>query len=120
MSKRIIFWVFVCGLVFGAVCAKSATNPGQESFEKRCSGCHAPDRAKEGPALRGVFGRRAGQAANFPYSDVLKKANFTWDDASLDKWLKDPDALVPGTDMVFRLDDQAERAKIIGYLKQLK
>ena len=43
----------------------------------------------------------------------------TWDEAALDKWLADPDSLVPGSDMSFRLDNAAERADIIAYLKQL-
>ena len=29
-------------------------------FEKRCGGCHALDRDKEGPRLGGVYGRTAG------------------------------------------------------------
>ncbi len=42
-----------------------------------------------------------------------------WDETTLNKWLADPDCLVPGSDMSFRLDNAAERADIIAYLKQL-
>ncbi len=73
----------------------------------------------EGPKLRGVYGRRVAGVTGFGYSDVLKKLNLTWDEASLDRWLKDPEAVAPDTDMAFRLADQAERQAVIAYLKSL-
>ena len=48
---------------------------GKELFEKRCSGCHALDKEKEGPRLRGVFGRTSGTVPSFKYSDALKAAH---------------------------------------------
>ena len=92
---------------------------GREIFEKRCTGCHSLDNPKVGPALRGVYGRRAAADSHFAYSDALLKSSLTWDDATLEKWLADPDALVPDNDMSFRLDNAAERAAIVDYLKQL-
>jgi cytochrome c len=92
---------------------------GRELFDKRCTGCHAVDKPKVGPALSAVFGRPAGADAHYPYSDALKQARVTWDEANLDKWLADPEAVVPGNDMPFRLENAAERADIIAYLKQL-
>lgn len=70
---------------FGALCLSADTNKGQEAFEKQCSGCHSLDTAKDGPPLRGVFGRRAGKVEGFRYSDDLKSSQFTWDETSLDK-----------------------------------
>src|SRR5437763_4670988 len=60
---------------------------GKELFAKRCSGCHDSDKNKEGPHLRGVYGRIAGKAEGFSYSEGLKSAAFTWDDQSLSRWL---------------------------------
>ena len=40
---------------------------GKQLFEKRCTGCHALDRNKEGPRLGGVYGRPAGTAPSFNY-----------------------------------------------------
>ena len=77
------------------------------------------DQLKSGPRLRGVFGRAAARDEQFPYSNALKKARLTWDEAALDKWLSDPDSLIPGADMAFRMDNAAGRADIIAYLKQL-
>jgi cytochrome c len=92
---------------------------GKELFVRRCSGCHAPDLNKEGPRLRGVYGRKAAGAPGFAYSDALKHANIRWDDASLDRWLSDPDAMVPDTDMAFRLGDGEERKAVIASLNSL-
>src|ERR1700737_830124 len=85
-------------LVDGTGHAQNSAN-GKELFEKRCVGCHALDSEKEAPRLRGVYGRTSGSIASFTYSDALKKAQIKWDDASLDKWLTDPEKLVPNNDM---------------------
>src|SRR6266513_757954 len=63
---------------------------GQALFERRCTGCHALDSDHEGPRLRGVVGRAAGSVKTFQYSDALKNAKHTWNEANLDKWLTDP------------------------------
>jgi cytochrome c len=86
-------------------------------FEKRCGGCHALDRDKEGPRLRGVYGRPSGAITSFNYSAPLKNAHLIWDDATLDKWLTDPNNVVPDTDMDFRLEKSDERRQIIAFLK---
>ena len=116
----LLMTMFVFALASGGLCVRASANPGQEAFEKRCSGCHALDSAKEGPPLRGVFGRQAGKVEGFRYSDGLKSSQFKWDAPALDKWLTDPESVVPDADMAFRLSDKATRAKIIEYLKQLK
>ena len=92
---------------------------GKELFEKRCSGCHALDKEKEGPRLRGVYGRMSGTVTSFQYSNALKAAHITWDATSLDKWLADPEKLVPDSDMAFQLVRAEERTDIIAYLKEL-
>jgi cytochrome c len=92
---------------------------GKDLLEKRCGGCHSLDSDKEGPRLRGVFGRKAGSLPSFKYSDALKTANFTWDADSLDKWLTDPDKLIPDNDMEFHLEKAGDRLDVIAYLKQL-
>jgi cytochrome c len=92
---------------------------GKELFEKRCSGCHALDKDKEGPRLRGAFGRASGTVPSFRYSDALKAAHFTWDATTLEKWLAGPEQFIPDSDMAFQLVKADERAEVIAYLKQL-
>jgi len=110
--------VLLAALAFRTGHAQNADR-GKELFEKRCAGCHALDREKEGPRLRGVYGRTSGMIASFTYSDALKNAHITWNEASLDKWLTDPESLAPNNDMAFQLRSAEERAEIIAYLKRL-
>jgi cytochrome c len=91
---------------------------GKAVFEKRCTGCHALDANREGPHLRGVFGRKAGSLPGFEFSAPMKASGITWDEASLDKWLSDTDAMIPGNAMGFRVPKVAERADIIAYLRE--
>ena len=91
---------------------------GKALFAKRCGGCHALDRDKEGPRLGGVYGRTAGSVESFQYSDALKKSQIVWTDATLDRWLTNTEALVPDNDMTFHVESTDERRTIIGYLKQ--
>ena len=107
-------------LIAVALSSAGASNDiGKDLFERRCSGCHATEREKEGPRLRGVYGRRSGSVASFNYSDALKNAAITWDADTLDRWLTDPEKLVSGNDMAFRLVNPDERREIIRYLQKL-
>jgi cytochrome c len=85
-----------------------------------CQGCHSIDENDLGPRHRGVVGRHAGSVEDYSYSMALKNSALTWDEATLDRWLTNPSALVPGTKMFFKIDDAQSRADIIAYLKQLK
>jgi cytochrome c len=102
----------------GAASAASGdAERGKQLFEKRCTGCHSLDKNKEGPRLRGVFGRKAGTLADFSYSDELKASQIMWDEQSLDRWLINPDAMVSNSDMAFHVSDPKERADIIQFLR---
>jgi cytochrome c len=84
-----------------------------------CQACHSIDDNDLGPRHRGIVGRRAGSTQDYSYSAALKNSGLTWDEATLDRWLTNPSALVPGTKMFFRIDDAQARADIIAYLKEL-
>jgi cytochrome c len=106
-------------IIASLLSAGAGVQDGKELFEKRCTGCHALDSDHEGPRLRGVVGRAAGAVQTFGYSKALKNAKFTWDDATLDKWLTDTESVAPDNDMSFRVPKTEERAAIILYLKSL-
>jgi len=91
---------------------------GKAVFEKRCTGCHALQGDREGPRLAGVFGRKAGTVAGFTYSTGLKKSGLIWNDATLDKWLSDPDLMVRDNNMSFSVPKATERRDLIAFLKQ--
>jgi cytochrome c len=99
--------------------APSAAQDGKALFEKRCGGCHALDANREGPQLRGVVGRQAGAVKNFGYSKALQNAKFKWDEATLNKWLTDPESVAPDNDMAFRVASEEERTAIIRFLASL-
>ncbi|WP_433963733.1 heme-binding domain-containing protein [Tunturiibacter gelidiferens] len=91
---------------------------GKAVFEKRCTGCHAIAVDREGPRLAGVYSRRAGSIAGFTYSAGLKNSGVTWNDATLEKWLSDPDLMVPDNNMSFSVPKAEERRNLIAFLKQ--
>jgi cytochrome c len=91
---------------------------GKAVFEKRCTGCHAMEADREGPRLKGVFGRKAGSVPGFNYSAGLKNLGQTWNDATLEKWLSDPDLMVKDNNMSFSVPKAEERRDLIAYLKQ--
>lgn len=93
---------------------------GKQVFAK-CQACHSLDAGtnKLGPSLHGVIGRTSGGVDGFRYSDAMKNAHLTWDDATLDKYLANPKTLVPGTKMVFPgLPKEEDRLAVIAYLKE--
>ena len=91
---------------------------GKALFQRRCTGCHAMDANREGPRLAGVFGRKAGSVAGFDYSAGLKNSGMTWNEATLERWLRDPDGVVPDTKMDFSVPKAQERSDLIAYFKR--
>jgi cytochrome c len=85
-----------------------------------CMGCHSLDDNDVGPMHRGVVGRKAGTVPDYAYSNALKASGIVWDPASLDRWLTNPQALVPGAKMYFSIPDAQKRADIISYLATQK
>lgn len=112
------FVVFMTGWRLTALAWAQTRPDGKTLFEKRCGGCHALDRDKEGPRLGGVYGRGAGKIESFQYSEALKKSNIQWTEETLDKWLTDTEKLVPDNDMTFYVDKPDERREIIAFLKR--
>ena len=101
--------------------ATSVADPaaGQTLFASHCAGCHGLDHAIEGPALAGVFGRRAGSVSGYPYTPALAAAHVTWDETTLGQWLAGPRRFIPNTAMPNAIDDDAGRRDIIAYLRTL-
>jgi cytochrome c len=90
---------------------------GEQLYEG-CHDCHSLDKNDVGPRHRGVFGRKAGSLPDYAYSNALKHANFVWDEQTLDRWLTNPQAFVPGAKMFYHLDKAEDRADVIEFLKE--
>jgi cytochrome c len=76
-------------------------------------------RAGSAPSLFRIVGRPAGKVDGFHYSAGFAKADFFWDEAMLDAWLANPQAIIPGANMAYRQPETETRAAIIAYLKEL-
>ena len=68
---------------------------------------------------RGVVGRQAGSVAGYDYSPALGRARIIWNRQTLDAWLSDPEAFLPGQRMGYSVPDAKDRADIIAYLAQV-
>jgi cytochrome c len=101
----------------------AAEENGARAFTP-CRACHSLDPAERGlpgPNLSGVIGRAIGEAADFDYSPVLRKARdegLRWDAQRLETFLADPSGMFPGLWMSMRgIDDPAERQALIRFLE---
>lgn len=92
---------------------------GRQLYESRCGACHSPDAHRVGPAHRGVFGRRAGSAPGYDYSPALRASGVVWNEATLDRWLSDPEKFIPGQRMGYAVSGAGDRAELIAFLKSL-
>ena len=107
-------------LTLGAAHAQDAA-AGKKVFAK-CGVCHNADKPanKVGPSLQGVFGRTSGTLEGFKYSDAMKNAAIVWSPETLDQYLTNPKAMVPGTKMAFAgLPKPEDRANVIVYLEEV-
>ena len=95
---------------------------GAALFKQQCATCHATtssEAARQGPSLFKIVGQPAGKVDGFRYSTAFAKAEFVWDDARLDAWLTNPQAMIPGSVMAYRQPKAETRAAIIAYLREL-
>ncbi len=112
----------------GVTRSERSANSADEAEIKRgrllflqCRACHevaAGQPHKVGPNLHGFIGQAAARADGFKYSDALSKSNLTWDAATLDRWIKHPSTVVPGTMMAYvGMASETDRRALIAYLE---
>jgi cytochrome c2 len=72
-----------------------------------------------GPPLRGVYGRPAGSITGFNYSRAFRQRlqGIVWNRETLDTWITDAQAWVPGSLMFYKQPDPEIRHKILIYLE---
>lgn len=107
--------------VYGAAPAAAQAIDGEAAFNNACRTCHTTkaDDNRLGPHLHGIVGRKAGAAEGYAYSAAMKGAGLTWDEATLDKFIANPDSVVQGNNMkpYTGIDDAAQRKAIVEFLK---
>jgi cytochrome c len=113
--------VLAIGIIpFAVPSANAGVDPdkGKAVFEQ-CAACHSLGEAGDydGPTLKGVFGRKAGSLEDYRYSAAMKRSAVTWDAMTLDQYVTDPQAFIPGNRMAFAgITDKAERDDLLAYL----
>ncbi len=89
---------------------------GEQLYNARCIACHSLDANRVGPRHRGVFGRKAGGLPDYDYSPAVIRAELVWGEETLQAWLSDPEALIPGQKMGYRVRKAQDRRDIIAFL----
>jgi cytochrome c len=115
-------WAETTAAAAGQPVEASGLAAGRQLFAL-CAPCHSlqPDIHKRGPSLAGVYGRPAGSLPDFAYSRALQLAEIDWNDATLDRYLADPKAFIPQSEMLFiGLPERREREALIDYLAAVK
>jgi cytochrome c len=94
---------------------------GERVFNQQCKTCHSLEEGPSltGPTLHGMFGRKAGTAPGFEFSEAMIKSGIVWDETTLAEYTRDPKAKVADTKMVFNgLKQAGQLADLVAYLKQ--
>jgi cytochrome c len=118
--------VFVCALgaviiACSATAARAADADHGKAVFQQCAACHTDKPGAIGPSLRGVFGRKSASVDGFRYSDAMKRADLTWDEANLRQYISNPQAKVKGNRMPFGgLTNPKDLDDLVAYLKDYK
>lgn len=123
---RVLFaWGFGLTMALGSLTQHvAAAESGQVAFNNRCRTCHSvrEDDNRLGPSLHNIFGAKAGASGFQAYSQALRNSGIVWSEDSLNKFIANPDALIPGNNMkpYAGITDEAERKQIVDYLKSAR
>jgi cytochrome c len=118
MKRHILAAMLVGGL---AATPALAQNDGQTAFNTSCRTCHTMKEGdhRQGPSLAGIVGRKAGSQSGYNYSSSMKESGITWDAATLDRFIANPDQVVSGNTMkpYGGITDAAQRKTIVEFLQ---
>ena len=107
-------------LLAGAAFADGDAARGEKKFGD-CAACHKLEAGANnvGPSLHGIFGRKAAEIADFRYSPAIKRSAIVWTPEMIDKFISDPQGLVPGNRMPYAgMASAGDRADLIAYLQK--
>jgi cytochrome c len=95
----------------------------QQVFNNACRTCHTINEGDNrwGPNLYKIIGRQAGSLPDYNYSSALKGAGFVWDKEKLERFIANPDEVVPGNNMkpYGGLASTDDRARIVSFLQSV-
>ena len=117
------YGALIAGLVFGLEARAAGDAARGAKVFQACMACHSVEAGEHmtGPSLAHIWNRKAGAVEDFlRYSDAMKKSGVAWNDASLDKWLANPQRFLPGTSMSFAgIREAKDRQDVIAYLQSV-
>jgi cytochrome c len=117
-TMRVTAALLITLLAAGVARADGDAARGQAKFGD-CAACHKLEAGANnvGPSLHGIFSRKAGEIADFRYSPAIKRSGITWTLETLDKFISDPQVMVPGNRMPYAgMASAGDRADLIAYL----
>ena len=118
---RVTVALFITLLLIGAARADGDAARGEAKFQD-CAACHKLEAGANnvGPSLHGIFERKAGELADFRYSPAIKRSGIAWSPETLDTFITDPQAVVPGNRMPYAgMANPGDRADLIAYLQKM-
>jgi cytochrome c len=122
MAPSILLWAAALALIATPAIGQDKADAGQLLFNNACRTCHTlrDGDNRLGPNLHRIIGRKAGSLPDYNnYSSAMKNADLVWDKATLDRFIANPDQVVPGHNMkpYGGHASAEERATIIGFLE---
>jgi cytochrome c len=119
-NMRRAILALVAASVIATPAAAADAQHGKALFQA-CAACHTEKPDALGPSLKGVVGRKSAALDDFRYSNPMKRASLTWDEAHLRAYILDPQATVKGNRMPFGgLRDPKDADDVVAYLKTLQ
>lgn len=108
-------------LAIGPARAAGDAAAGKTVFDTQCASCHTTAAGTQGfgPSLAAVLDRKAGSVQGYHYSSAMAGSGLTWDEATLNSFLANSTAKVPGTAMAVILPNAADRDNVIAFLATL-
>ena len=88
---------------------------------KNCLQCHHfgyTNNTHMAPSLSHIFSRPIA-SDNYKYSDALSSTKGKWNSKNLTQYLLDPQSAIPGTTMVYRVEEEALAAQIVDFLIEI-
>jgi cytochrome c len=121
MAMTVLGLTCAAALVLAAAAQANGDAARGEAHFEECASCHSVAAGEHGvgPNLHNVFNRKAGSLEDFRYSPAMRKSGITWTPETLDSFIADPQAVVPGNRMAYSgLTDPGQRADLIAYLQK--
>jgi cytochrome c len=120
VSLRILGALSVAAITSATASLAADANHGEQLFVE-CASCHTLEKGVHnvGPSLAGIFQRKAGSFDDYRYSPAMKRSNITWTPEELEKFIADPQMVVPANRMPYAgMPNATDRADLIAYLQK--